>query len=312
MKTAFLFPGQGAQYVGMGRDIVQTYPEAAAVFEKANSIIGYDLQAVCFDGPADKLNSTAVSQPVIFTVSAAILEVMRSQPVTVDMAPAAMAGLSMGEYAALYAAGLVSFEDGLKLVQRRGEAMQAASEMSEGGMLCLIGLDNDQVQDLCREAGEGEILVGVNYNCPGQIVISGTKAACARAEAIAEKYGAIKAVPLSVAGAFHTEMMTSAAEELGRALAKARIAQPQDINIIANINAEYYRSSQEIIEGLKMQLTHPILWQKCMERLIADGIEMFYEIGPGKVLTGLMRRIDRKQKVVNVSDAASLKKLLGE
>jgi len=312
MKTAFLFPGQGAQHVGMGRDIVQTYPEAAGVFSKANETVGYDLQAVCFDGPVEKLNSTVISQPAIFTVSAAILEVMRSRPVTVEMVPAVMAGLSMGEYTALYAAGLVSFEDGLKLVKRRGEAMQAASEMSEGRMLCLIGLDNEKVQQLCHEAGEGEILVGVNFNCPGQIVISGTKAACARAEALAEKYGAIKAVPLSVAGAFHTELMTSATEELGRALSRTQIARPQDVNIIANVNADYYKNSEGIIEGLKMQLTHPILWQECMEKLIADGIEMFYEIGPGKVLTGLMRRIDRKQKVVNISDAAGLKKLLGE
>jgi [acyl-carrier-protein] S-malonyltransferase len=309
MKTAFLFPGQGAQYVGMGRDIVQIYPAAADIFEKANSIVGYDLRAVCFDGPADKLNSTTVSQPAIFTDSAAILEVVNS---AADIAPSAMAGLSMGEYTALYAAGLVSFEDGLKLVQRRGEAMQTASETGDGGMLCLIGLDGEKVQELCREAGEGEILVGVNFNCPGQIVVSGTKSACVRAEALAEKYGAIKAVPLAVAGAFHTEMMTSAGEELWQALNEVQIAEPKDINVIANINAEYYKSSEEIIEGLRMQLTHPILWQRCMEKLIADGIEMFYEIGPGKVLTGLMRRIDRKQKVVNVSDAASLKKLLGE
>lgn len=309
MKTAFLFPGQGAQYVGMGRDIVQTYPAAAGIFEKANSIVGFDLRAVCFDGPEEQLNSTSVSQPVIFTVSAAILEVMKD---TTDLAPSAMAGLSMGEYTALYAAGLVSFEDGLKLVQQRGEAMQEASESTDGAMLCLIGLEDEKVEELCREASEGEILTGVNFNCPGQIVISGTKTACARAEALAEKYGAIKAVPLAVAGAFHTEMMTSAGEKLGQALTKTQIAEPTDVNLIANISAEYYKSSEEIIEGLKKQLTNPILWQKCMERLIADGIEMFYEIGPGKVLTGLMRRIDRKQKVVNVSDAASLNKLLGE
>jgi [acyl-carrier-protein] S-malonyltransferase len=309
MKTAFLFPGQGAQYVGMGRDIVQAYTAAAGIFEKANSVVGYDLRTVCFEGPAEKLNSTAVSQPAIFVVSAAILEVMNS---AVDMAPSAMAGLSMGEYTALYAARLVSFEDGLKLVQRRGQAMQAASEVSDGAMLCLIGLDNEKVQDLCLEASEGEVLVGVNFNCPGQIVVSGTKTACARAEALAEKYGAVKAVPLAVAGAFHTEMMTSASEELGQALTEAQIAEPSNVSVIANTNAEYYKNSEEIIEGLKKQLTHPILWQKCMEKFIADGIEMFYEIGPAKVLTGLMRRIDRKQKVVNVSDAASLKKLLGE
>ncbi|MFA5783421.1 MAG: ACP S-malonyltransferase [Phycisphaerae bacterium] len=312
MKSAFLFPGQGAQHIGMGKDIAQEFSEAAAIFQKANSIVGYDLQTVCFDGPDEKLNSTAISQPAIFTVTAAILEVMKSRPVTVDMVPAAMAGLSMGEYSALYAAGLVSFEDDLLLVKRRGEAMQAASDMSHGGMVCLIGLENGQVKELCREAGAGELLVGVNYNCPGQIVVSGTKAACARAEQLAEKYGAVKAVPLSVAGAFHTEMMNSAKEQLGYALKNAQIAEPRDINVIANINAEYYRSSADIIEGLQKQLTQPILWQKCMERLMADGVEEFYEIGPGKVLTGLMKRINRKQKVVNISDAASLKKLLGE
>ena len=312
MKTAFIFPGQGAQYVGMGRDVAEAYPEAARIFGRANEIVGYDLQAVCFDGPEEKLNSTAVSQPAIFTMSAAILEVMKSHPVTIDMMPGAMAGLSMGEYTALYAAGLVSFEDGLKLVQRRGEAMQAAAEMSEGGMLCLIGLERDQVQKLCREAGEGELLVGVNFNCPGQIVISGTKRAVARAEAMAAKYGAMKAVPLAVAGAFHTELMRSATEELARALDEAEIGEPQDVKIIANINGEYYKNAAGIVDGLTEQWTHPILWQKCMEMLISDGVEVFYEIGPGKVLTGLMRRINRKQKIVNVSNLSSLKELTGE
>ena len=312
MSMAFLFPGQGSQYIGMGRDIAQGYSEAAAVFEKANVVIGYDLRRVCFEGPGEKLDSTAVCQPAIFVVSAAILEVMRARPATVDMVPAAMAGLSMGEYTALYAAGIVSFEDTLKLVQRRGEAMQAASEMSEGGMLCLIGLDRQSVKELCREAGENELLVGVNFNCPGQIVISGTKTACSRAEELAAKYGAIKAVPLAVAGAFHTELMNSAREELGRALAEAYIGEPRDVNIIANVNAEYYRSAGQIVEGLKQQLTSPILWQRCMERLITDGVEEFYEIGPGRVLTGLMKRINRKAEVVNVSDVASLKQLLGE
>jgi [acyl-carrier-protein] S-malonyltransferase len=311
MSTAFLFPGQGAQFVGMGRDIAEGYPEAAAVFEKANVVIGYDLRRACFEGPAETLDRTAVCQPAIFTVSAAILEVMRAGPASVEMVPAVMAGLSMGEYTALYAAGLVSFEEGLKLVRRRGEAMQAASEMSEGGMVCVIGLDQEKVKELCREAGEGELLLGVNFNCPGQIVVSGTKSACARAEKLAEKYGAVKAVPLAVAGAFHTELMKSAAEELGRALADAYIGEPRDINIIANVSAEYYRSATAIIEGLQQQLTSPILWQKCMERLIADGVDEFYEIGPGKVLTGLMRRISRKANMVNISDLTSLQKLVG-
>jgi [acyl-carrier-protein] S-malonyltransferase len=310
MKTAFLFPGQGAQFVGMGKDICETFSEADAIFERANNIVGYDLKKVCFEGPAEKLNSTAVSQPAIFTVSAAILEVMNANPKTLEIVPAVFAGLSLGEYSALYAADLVGFEDALNLVKRRGEAMQAASEMSDGAMLCLIGLEEDRVRELCEEAAEGDILLGVNFNCPGQIVVSGTKAACERAEALAEKFGAIKAVPLAVAGAFHTEMMRSAADELAKALEEADIKEPQDVSVIANISAEYYKSAADIRAGLEKQLTNPILWQECMEKLLADGVDEFYEIGPGKVLTGLMRRINRKQKVINLSDTASLNKLL--
>jgi [acyl-carrier-protein] S-malonyltransferase len=176
-------------------------------------------------------------------------------------------------------------------------------------MVSIISLDEDKVRSLCAEASEGELLVPVNFNCPGQTAISGTKAACERAEALAEKYGAIKAIRLEVAGAFHTEMMSSAADALRDALAKCSITAPSDTRTIANITAEYYKSSEEIAEGLARQLTSPILWQKCMERLLDDGVENFYEIGPGRVLTGLMRRIHRKSKVINVSSLPSLKEL---
>ncbi len=312
MSTAFLFPGQGAQFVGMGKDVAEAFGEAANVFERANDIAGYDLRSVCFEGPKERLDSTTVSQPAIFTVSAAILEVIRTQSATCNLHPAVTAGLSLGEYTALYAAGIFSFEDGLRLVQRRGQAMQAAAELSEGSMVSIIGLDEQQVRELCNEAGHGELLLGVNYNCPGQIVVSGTKTACERAEQLAAKYGAVKAIALSVAGAFHTEMMKEAADSLADALKNANVGEPADIKIIANIDAEYYDNSKNIIEGVSKQLVQPILWQKCMERLLAEGVEDFYEIGPGKVLTGLMRRINRKTKVINVSDLASLKKLIGE
>jgi [acyl-carrier-protein] S-malonyltransferase len=221
------------------------------------------------------------------------------------------AGLSLGEYTALYAAGVLSFADTLVLVQKRGRAMQTAAEATEGAMVSIIGLDEEKVNQLCQEAGEGEILAAVNFNCPGQIVISGTKDACERAQAQAEKYGAIKAVRLQVAGAFHTEMMAPAADMLREAIGHSDIHKPAKTGIIANIDAEYYTTAEGVAQGLIKQLTCPILWQKCMQRLLADGAEVFYEIGPGKVLTGLMKRISRKTKVANVNDLQSLKKLLG-
>ncbi len=309
-KTAFLFPGQGAQVVGMGAEIARSFPVAAEVFEKANDIVGFDLSRVCFEGPVEQLNSTTISQPAIFVTSAAILEVLRTNPATSTISADVTAGLSLGEYTALYAAGLISFKDGLILVQKRGQAMQAAADVTDGAMVSIIGLDEENVRQLCAEAAKGELLVPVNFNCPGQVVVSGSKSACKRAEQLAEKYGAIKAVPLEVAGAFHTEMMSSAAEVLKETLSNCEISEPSEIKTIANINAEYYESSQKVAEGLIKQLTCPILWQKCMERLLADGVEMFYEIGPGRVLTALCRRINRKIKVVNVSTLQAIEKLL--
>ena len=306
MKTAFLFPGQGAQVVGMGRDIARKFNAAAKIFEKANTIVGFDLSGICFEGPAEKLNTTTVSQPAIFATSAAILEVVKANLPAADVT----AGLSLGEYTALYAAGVISFEDALILVQKRGQAMQAAADATDGGMVSIIGLDEEKVGQLCAKAGEGEVLAAVNFNCPGQIVISGSKTACSRAEKLAAEYGAIKAVRLEVAGAFHTEMMASAAEALEEALRKCSISEPGSIKTIANIDAEFYENAGKTAEGLIKQLTHPVLWQKCMERLIADGVEKFYEIGPGRVLTGLMRRIDRKKNVVNISSLQAVEELL--
>jgi [acyl-carrier-protein] S-malonyltransferase len=187
--------------------------------------------------------------------------------------------------------------------------MQAAADASSGGMVAIIGLDEEKTKALCKEAGQGELLEPVNFNCPGQIAISGTKSACLRAEQLAEKYGAMKAVRLEVAGAFHTTMMSPAAEALSDALARTKISEPADIKVIANINAEYYSSSPQIREGLAKQLVQPIYWQKCVERLLAEGVEKFYEIGPGKVLTGLMKRINRKASIENISTAAAISEM---
>jgi [acyl-carrier-protein] S-malonyltransferase len=310
MKTAFLFPGQGAQVIGMGKEIAQRFNAVARIFEKANAIVGFDLSRICFEGPAEKLNTTTVSQPAIFVTSTAILEVVKTGPATSGFGADVTAGLSLGEYTALYAAGVISFEDALILVQKRGQAMQEAADATDGAMVSIIGLDEGKVGQLCAEAGDGELLMPVNFNCPGQIVISGSKTACGRAEELAKKYGAIKAVRLEVAGAFHTEMMSIAANNLKKALGKCKISEPMNIKTIANIDAEYYKSAEKIAEGLIKQLTYPIYWQKCMEKLIADGVEDFYEIGPGRVLTGLMRRIDRKANIMNISNLQAIEELL--
>ena len=312
MKTAFLFPGQGAQVVGMGADIAKSFPIAAQMYDKANQIVGFDLRKLCFEGPSEQLNTTTISQPAIFATSAAILEVLKTNPATSRMKADITAGLSLGEYTALYAAGLISFEDSLILVHKRGRAMQEAADATKGAMVGIIGLDEEKVRQICDEAAQGDLIEPVNFNCPGQIVVSGSVSACERAEKLAEEYGAMKAVRLEVAGAFHTEMMSSAAEKLGQALFNSQIAEPSEIKTIANINAEYYRTSEKIADGLINQLTCPILWQKCMERLIDDGIEKFYEIGPGRVLTGLMRRINRKIKVINISTLKAIEELFSQ
>ena len=293
----------------MGQTIAQACAAAADLFDKANDIVGYDLRKICFEGPQEQLNSTTISQPAIFVTSAALLAALRENEQTAGITPDVTAGLSLGEYTALYAAGLVSFEEGLKLVQKRGSAMQAAADGSAGSMVSVLGLDEEKTRRLCLEAAEGEILEPVNFNCPGQIVLSGAIEACERAAGLADKYDAIKAIQLKVAGAFHTEMMDPAAQTLKEALDKCSIAEPGGIKVIANINTDYYDSPDQIRDGLVRQLVQPLLWQKCMEKLLDEGVETFYEIGPGRVLTGLMKRINRKTRVINVSDLNSLNKL---
>ena len=306
MKTAFLFPGQGAQVVGMGKDVAEAVPQAADVFSRANEILGFDLATLCFEGPDEKLNTTAMSQPAIFVTSVSLLEALKTKS---DLIPDITAGLSLGEYTALYAAGAMSFEDALRLVAKRGQAMQAAAEASEGGMVSIISMDPDQVKALCDQASQGEPLQPANFNCPGQIVISGAKAACDRAEALAVEMGAAKAVRLQVAGAFHTDLMAPAADALGEALTNCKLHDPSPVRILANTTADYYPDTDAIRPSLVKQLTSAILWQGSMEKLLAEGVESFYEIGPGRVLTGLMRRIHRKTRVNNISSLKSLEDL---
>jgi [acyl-carrier-protein] S-malonyltransferase len=299
-KTAFLFPGQGAQEVGMGRQMAADFPAARKLFDEANQILGYDLAKICFDGPADELNSTVRSQPALFVCSLAALEKLREQSPEIVSGCGATAGLSLGEYTALVFAGVMSFADGLRVVQVRGEAMQAASDATPSGMVSVLGLDRDQVEALCDKARGDDVLRLSNFLCPGNIAISGSKAACERAAELAPEMGAMKAVPLTVAGAFHTSIMQPAVERLTAALANIEMHSPR-IPVILNVDAQPHDDAEEIRNMLARQIVEPVLWEDSMRYLLGDGVDQFYEIGTGRVLRGLLRRIERKTNCENVS-----------
>ena len=299
-KIAFLFPGQGAQAVGMGRGLAAEVPAAKALFERANDVLGFDLAAVCFDGPASALEATDVSQPAIYVASLAALEGLKATDPGVVEACAGAAGLSLGEYTALVFAGALDFETGLKIVHRRGEAMQAAALATPSGMASVIGLDEGKVDELCRRVAAHGRLWKANMLGPGNIVVSGDKSALAEVEAVAAELGAGRVVALAVAGAFHTPLMQPADEQLAAALAAAAVGAPR-IPVYSNVTAEPHTASPaEIAATLAAQVTGGVRWDASMRRMLADGFDAFYEIGPGRVLTGLLKRIDRKVPCTSV------------
>lgn len=289
----FLFPGQGAQSIGMGREACDTLPAVRDLFDRANAILGYDLAQLCFDGPADRLDSTVHSQPALFVCGLAGLEMLKAvSPELIDSV-AATAGLSLGEYTALVFAGAMDFETGLRVVKTRGEAMQAASDATPSGMVSLLGLEPDAIEKLCDDTrGEG-ILQVANYLCPGNTVVSGSADACTRIAERAMEAGAMKAIPLAVAGAFHTSIMQPAVECLTTALATAKISVPR-IPVISNVDARPHSDPEEIRSLLVQQVVSPVRWEDSMRHLLDDGFDLFYEVGPGRVLRGLMKRINRK------------------
>ena len=302
-KRAWLFPGQGAQFVGMGKDLHAASPVARQIYDRADAILGFKLSALCFDGPAERLDTTDVCQPAIFVTSVALAEVWRQGPGKA-LAADATAGLSLGEYTALWAAGSLSFEDGVRLTRRRGELMQAASDANPSTMVSIMGLDEGAIENICEAASTLGIISPANFNCPGQVVVSGTRAACAKAAELAEAAGG-KAIPLSVAGAFHSPLMASAAEGLAAELQRVTVDVPK-VPVVANVTGGYHLGDPAGIRKLLVeQLTHSTQWQKSMQQLLADGFSEFIEIGPGRVLKGLMRKIDRQAAVANVNDAAS-------
>jgi [acyl-carrier-protein] S-malonyltransferase len=301
VKTAFLFPGQGAQTVGMGATVCSQVPAARKLFDNAATILGYDLYHLCTHGPATKLDTTEHSQPAIFVASLAALEQLKHDAPDFVSNATATAGLSLGEYTALVFAGVMDFETGLRVVQERGRAMQAAAEATPSGMVSILGLEREKIELVLDEARGSEVLEIANLLCPGNIVVSGGKEACRAVIDAAVAAGAMKAIPLAVAGAFHTQLMQPAVDRLRAVLADAKLQRPR-IPVISNVDAQPHDDPEEIRELLIRQVCSRVLWEDSMRYLLDKAeITQFYEIGPGRVLAGLLKRIARKTPCENIA-----------
>jgi [acyl-carrier-protein] S-malonyltransferase len=298
-KTALLFAGQGAQVVGMGKDLAEKFPSAKSWFDRANATLGYDLAEICFNGPETDLTKTENAQPGIFLVSWVAFQLLKEQSANLKFE--ATAGLSLGEFTALTAAGALSFEDGLRVVRQRGKFMQEACDVTRGAMAAIIGLDEAPTREVCAEAG----VVLANLNCPGQLVISGEVEKISKAVELAKAKGAKRAIPLPVAGAYHSPLMASAQPKLQTELTKIKISSP-GVPVISNVNALPHGIAGRTISQLVEQVTSSVLWEQSMRVLLAQGFTRFIELGPGRALSGFMKRIDKSAQMLNVADAASL------
>ena len=302
-KIAALFAGQGAQSVGMGKDFTEKFPSARLWFDRANALLGYDLASVCLQGPDAELTKTENAQPGIFLVGWVAFQLLRERMPSLKFEAAA--GLSLGEFTALTAAGAITFDDGLQVVRQRGRFMQEACDLTEGGMAAIIGLDEAQVRGVCAESG----VELANLNCPGQIVISGRAEKISTACELAKTKGARRALPLAVAGAYHSQLMESARLKLSAALAAIPVVSPT-VSVISNVTASPHGAPAEIRQRLVEQVTSSVRWEDSMRYLLSLGFKRFIELGPGTALSGFMKRIEKSAQILNVSDVPSLEATL--
>ncbi len=305
-KYAFLFPGQGSQYVGMGKDLKDNFKVAADVFAEADEALGESLSKLCFEGPEDDLKLTMNTQPAILTVSVAALRVLQQES---NITPEVVAGHSLGEFSALVASGTLKFADAVRIVRKRGTFMQEAVPVGVGGMAAVLGMDTAAVEKICEESAQGQFVAPANYNAPGQIVISGHTEAVKRAAEKAEAEGAKRVVILAVSAPFHSKLMKPAADRLGEALKSIEIGD-LDIPVLSNVEADFYPSKDAVRQLLTQQVNNPVRWIEEMEKMMQAGIDNALELGPGKVLCGLMRKISRDVSMKNIGDMESLKDAL--
>lgn len=300
-KTAFLFAGQGAQYIGMGKELYESFPVCKATFEEADESLRFDLTELIFRGTKEELSLTENTQPAVVTMSVAAYRAISEYGIVPDV----VAGLSLGEYSALTAGGVFSFSQVVPLVRKRGRFMQEAVPEGIGKMCAILGLGEDKVREVCSEAKVFGIVEAANFNCPGQIVIGGEKQAVDEAAKLAKLKGAIKCLDLAVSAPFHTSMLKPAADRLRNELNSISINKLQ-LPLISNVHADYVKSSDEVKDLLYNQVMSSVLWEQTLRRMVADGVQNFVEIGPGKTLSGFVRKLDRSLGIYNIEDLASL------
>jgi len=302
--TAFIFPGQGSQYVGMGKEFFENFREARDVFQEADDVLHLPISSLCFHGPEEALKLTENTQPAVLTTSIAALRVLQAEK---GVVPHLAAGHSLGEYSALVVSGALAFADAVQIVRLRGRFMQEAVPVGEGAMAAILGMERGQVEKLCEEAAQGEVLTPANFNCPGQIVIAGHAKAVERAMERVKQEGK-KAVPLPVSAPFHSPLMKPAGERLEKVLEGIPI-QDLKVPVVTNVEADINQSKERVKELLVSQVWSPVRWEESMQKITGDGIEQTLEIGPGKVLSGLMKRINSKIETKNIEDIQTLKKI---